>query len=160
MIARIVHEPIDLEDLVGQVQRPECGAVGTFLGVVREPNLGHRTLYVDYHAYPEMAQKVMSEIAAEAAARWQIGEVAIVHRIGRLAVGETSVAIVISAPHRADALEATSYAIEEVKKRVPIWKKETFEGGEVWIEGDSGAAPPAGAADGPRGKIHKGRSAG
>ncbi|MCZ6778662.1 MAG: molybdenum cofactor biosynthesis protein MoaE [Acidobacteria bacterium] len=160
MITRIVQEPIDLGDLVRQVQRPECGAVGTFLGVVREPNLGHRTLTIDYHAFPEMAQKVMAEIAGEAAARWEIGEVAIVHRIGRLAVGEASVAIVVSAPHRQAALEATAYAIEELKKRVPIWKKETFKGGEVWIEGDSAAAPPSDPAGGARGKIRKGRSAG
>ncbi len=160
MIARIVQEPVNLEELVRQVQRPECGAVGTFLGVVREPNLGHRTLYIDYHAYPEMAQKVMVEIAGEVAARWDIGEVAIVHRIGRLAVGEASVAIVVSAPHRAAALEATGYAIEELKKRVPVWKKEAFEGGETWIEGDSAAAPPCGPAGGARGKIRKGRSAG
>lgn len=139
MIVRLVEEPIDLKDLLRRVSRPECGAVGVFLGVVREPNLGHRTLHVDYHAYPEMAERIMAQLAEEAAARWQIGEIAIVHRVGRLGVGEASVAVVVAAPHRRAALEAASYLIEELKARVPIWKKEYFEGGEIWIEGGAGA---------------------
>jgi len=149
MLARIVEEPIDLPALLAQVIRPECGGVGVFLGVVREPNLGHRTLHIDYHAYPEMAEKVMAGIAGEAASRWEIIEVALVHRIGRLRVGDASVAIVVSAAHRRAALEATSFLIEALKARVPIWKKEVFAGGEVWIEGDASAAPaPSGGSPG------------
>lgn len=139
MIARIIEAPIDVPAILAQVAHPSCGAVGVFLGVVREPNLGHRTVSIDYHAYPEMAVRVMGEIGREAAGRWETGEIAIVHRIGRLAVGEASVAIVVAAPHRRAALEATSYLIEELKTRVPIWKKERFDGGESWIEGEPGA---------------------
>jgi molybdopterin synthase catalytic subunit len=141
MLARIVEEPIDLAALLARVIRPECGGVGVFLGVVREPNLGHRTQHIDYHAYPEMAEKVMAGIAGEAAARWELTEVALVHRVGRLRVGDASVAIVVSAAHRRAALEATSFLIEALKARVPIWKKEVFAGGEMWIEGDASAAP-------------------
>jgi molybdopterin synthase catalytic subunit len=149
MLARIVEEPIDLGALVRHVIRPECGGVGVFLGVVREPNLGHRTLHIDYHAYPEMAEKVMAGIAGEAASRWEITEVALVHRVGRLRVGDASVAIVVSAAHRRAALEATSFLIEALKARVPIWKKEVFAGGEMWIEGDASAAPaPSGRSPG------------
>ncbi|MEE9219722.1 MAG: molybdenum cofactor biosynthesis protein MoaE [Acidobacteriota bacterium] len=139
MIACLVQDPIAVDDLIRRVSRPSCGGIGVFVGVVREPNLGHRTLHIDYHAYPEMAEKVMAEIATEVKARWEVEEVAIVHRIGRLGVGEASVAIVVSAPHRQAALDGASYAIEELKKRVPMWKKETFEGGQVWIEGDTAA---------------------
>jgi molybdopterin synthase catalytic subunit len=134
--ARLVDDPIDVPALLRQVCDPACGAVGVFLGVVREPNLGHRTQHIDYHAYPEMALKVMDEIAAEAEARWEVGRVAVVHRTGRLGVGEISVAIAVAAPHRSAALQACAYLIDALKARAPIWKKETFEGGQVWIEGD------------------------
>jgi len=141
MPIRITSEPIDVAALIDRVSRPSCGAIGAFVGVVREPNLGHRTIGIDYHAFAEMAEKVMREIAAEAARRWQVGEIAIEHRVGSLKVGEPSVAIVVAALHRQPALEATAYLIEALKERVPIWKKERFEGGEVWIEGDPSAAP-------------------
>jgi molybdopterin synthase catalytic subunit len=134
--ACLVEIPIDVSALLQQVADPACGGVAMFLGTVREPNLGHRTLHIDYHAYPEMAVKVMEEIAAEAAARWEVGRIVLVHRTGRLGVGEISVAIVVAAPHRQPALDACAYLIEALKARVPIWKKETFEGGQVWIEGD------------------------
>jgi molybdopterin synthase catalytic subunit len=134
--AHLVEAPIDVQELLRQVGDPACGGVAMFLGVVREPNLGHRTLHIDYHAYPEMAVRVMEEIGAEAQARWEVGRIALVHRTGRLSVGEISVAIVVAAAHRQAALEACAYLIEALKARVPIWKKETFEGGQVWIEGD------------------------
>lgn len=141
LLVRLMEEPIDIPALIAEVSHPACGALAMFLGVVREPNLGHRTLAIDYHAYSEMAEQVMAEIASEAAARWEVERIAVVHRLGRLRVGEASVAILVSAPHRRAGLEAASYLIEELKARVPIWKKEHFEGGEVWIEGDAAAAP-------------------
>jgi molybdopterin synthase catalytic subunit len=111
------------------------GAVVTFLGLVRNHNMGRRVTYLEYEAYEPLALKAFERIAAEIAGRWPSARIALHHRIGRLDVGEASIAIVARSPHRADAYAACRYAIERVKQIAPIWKREFFEGGDVWIEG-------------------------
>ena len=111
------------------------GAVVTFLGLVRGHNLGRRVRYIDYDAYEPLAVRTFERIAGEMQARWPDARLALHHRVGRLEVGEASVAIAAAAPHRADAYAACRYAIERVKQIAPIWKHEYFEGGDVWIEG-------------------------
>jgi molybdopterin synthase catalytic subunit len=103
--------------------------------VVRDHNAGRRVLWLEYEAYEEMALPLMEEIARGARARWSITSISIVHRLGRLEIGEASVAIAVASPHRREAFEACRYAIDTLKKTVPIWKKEFFEGGEAWVEG-------------------------
>ncbi len=132
---RIVQEPIDAEPILRAVARPECGAVVTFDGVVRRTARGKTVTHLFYDAYQPMALKEMSKIREEAMGRWPIHEMAIVHRLGRLEIGESSVFVAVSAPHRGDAFEACRHAIDTLKKTVPIWKKEHYEDGEVWIEG-------------------------
>ncbi|MER3419936.1 MAG: molybdopterin converting factor, partial [Chloroflexota bacterium] len=106
-----------------------------FYGVVRNHNRGRRVLYLEYDAYPPMAEKKMHEIAAEVRQRWPVTGIAMRHRIGRLEIGEVSVMIAVASAHRADAIAACHYAIDRLKEIVPIWKKEVFEGGEEWLEG-------------------------
>ena len=132
----IVSSPIDVDLVVSSVCGPDAGAVATFLGTVRETTSQRRVLFLEYEAFVPMAERALREIA-EAMPR-EIGpcRVAITHRIGRLEIGEVSVAIAVASPHRRVALAACAEAIERLKKTVPIWKKEHFEGGSVWIEGD------------------------
>ncbi len=111
------------------------GAVVTFAGLVRDENLGRQVLFLEYEAYEPLAVKAMERILAEAQEKWPATRLGLHHRIGRLALGEASIIIVGSSPHRADAFAATRYAIERVKQIVPIWKREHFEGGDVWLEG-------------------------
>jgi molybdopterin synthase catalytic subunit len=111
------------------------GAVVTFLGLVRNHNLGRTVRYLEYEGYEPLALRAFERIASEAAARWPAVRLALHHRIGRLDIGDASVAIVAASPHRADAFAACRYAIERVKQIAPIWKREFFEGGDVWIEG-------------------------
>jgi molybdopterin synthase catalytic subunit len=111
------------------------GAVVTFLGLVRNHNLGRRVRYLEYEAYEPLALRAFERISSEIAARWPAARLALHHRVGRLEIGEASVAIAARSPHRADAYAACRYAIERVKQIAPIWKREFFEGGEVWIEG-------------------------
>lgn len=111
------------------------GAVVTFAGVVRNRNQGRQVLFLEYEAYEPLALKALQQIADETRQRWPSSRLALHHRTGRLALGEASVIIVAASPHRADAFAATRYAIERVKQIVPIWKREHFEGGDVWIEG-------------------------
>lgn len=132
---RISCAPVDLGRVVSLVQRPQDGAVAVFYGVVRDHSRGRRTTHLEYEAYAPMAEKVMEEIAAEARERWDVGEVAVVHRIGRLEVGEISVAIAVGSEHRAAGLEAVGYIIDGIKRRAPIWKKEVGEDGSRWVEG-------------------------
>jgi molybdopterin synthase catalytic subunit len=147
----IQAEPIELAGLVAHVAGPPWGAVATFSGTVRDTFQGRRVLHLEYEAYESMALKVLREIGAGLRARFELGRIAIVHRTGRLGVGETSVAIAVSAPHRRAALDACREAIERVKAELPVWKKEFFEGGAVWRENDarSGVAPPAETEDTP-----------
>ena len=115
--------------------RPQAGAVSLFVGVVRNNNLGRDVDHLEYDAYPAMAGKVMQQIAEEVRRRWDVTEVAMHHRTGRLEIGEASVAIAVSSPHRAQSIEACHYAIDRLKQIVPIWKKEVWSDGEHWIEG-------------------------
>src|SRR5512132_3028870 len=119
----------------GQADPGADGAVVTFLGLVRNHNLGRRVRYLEYEAYEPLALRAFERIAAEIAERWPSARLALHHRIGRLEVGEASVAIATRSPHRGDAYAACRYAIERIKQIAPIWKHEFFDGGEVWIEG-------------------------
>jgi molybdopterin synthase catalytic subunit len=132
----IVTEPIDVGEVARQVVPRTCGATVTFDGYVREWTGNRRTLYLIYEAYEPMALREMARIGREAHARFAIERIAIVHRVGRLNIGETSVCIAVCAPHRRDAFAACEWAIAELKRTVPIWKKEVFEDGEVWVEGE------------------------
>ena len=132
---KIVENPISMDELIRAVEDPGAGAIVTFLGVVRDNNLGRKVHYLEYEAYPEMAVPAMQRIAEEIRQKWDVKHVAMVHRVGRMEIGEASVGIAVSAAHRAEAFEACRYAIDRLKEIVPIWKKEVWEGGEYWIEG-------------------------
>ena len=129
----ITDRSLSLEPLVSAVTRSSSGAVASFLGVVREQTRGRQVLYLEYEAYREMAIPKMREIADEIRQKWKVDEIAMVHRIGRLEIGEVSVAIAVSAPHRHQALAACAYAIDRLKETVPIWKKEVWTDGEEWV---------------------------
>ena len=133
----VTAEPLDPQRLTDAVRKDESGAVALFLGVVRDNSRGRRVLYLEYDAYPEMASRVMRRIAEEALGRWPLTDVAMQHRTGRLEIGETSLLIAVSSPHRKEAFEACHHLVDRFKESVPIWKKEVWEGGEVWIEGDA-----------------------
>ncbi|HYG83020.1 MAG TPA: molybdenum cofactor biosynthesis protein MoaE [Pyrinomonadaceae bacterium] len=128
--------PIDVGEVARRVVPPECGATVTLDGYVREWTRGRRTLHLVYEAYAPMALNELRRLGREARGRFEITHVGIVHRTGRLEIGETSVVISVSAPHRRAAFEACEWAIRELKRRVPIWKKEFYEDGEVWVEGE------------------------
>ena len=132
---RISADPLNVQALHDLVLRPQAGAVSLFVGVVRNNNLGRDVDHLEYDAYPAMAGKVMQQIAEEVRRRWDVTEVAMHHRTGRLEIGEASVAIAVSSPHRAQSIEACHYAIDRLKQIVPIWKKEVWSDGEHWIEG-------------------------
>ena len=134
---RLQEEPILPEELIRAVARDGAGAVTLFVGTVRDHNQGRRVRYLEYHGYPEMARSEMERLEAQALERFEVSGVALVHRTGRLEIGEASVAIAVSAPHRDDAFRACRFLIDTLKQTVPIWKKEFFEGGESWIEGPS-----------------------
>lgn len=131
----ITTTPLDTEALVRALDITGIGAVTTFIGLVRDHNLGRRVLHLEYEAYEPLALRGLDLIVQEAAERWPSVRLAIHHRIGRMEIGEASVAIAAASPHRADAFSASRYAIERIKQIVPIWKHEYFEGGDVWIEG-------------------------
>lgn len=132
---QIVDGPIDAAEVIRQVEDPGNGAICVFYGVVRDHALsGRRTSYLEYDAYREMAIGKMAEIADEIRQRWGIERIAMIHRIGRLAVGEPSVVIAVGTPHRKQAFEACAYAIDRLKAEVPIWKKEIGPDGEEWVE--------------------------
>jgi molybdopterin synthase catalytic subunit len=132
----LTREPIEADRLVAAAKRGEDGAVVIFDGIVRNNTRGRQTLHLDYEAYEEMAQKQMGELASEARARFGVRHATIVHRLGRLTVGETSVLIVVASAHRAQAFEACRWLIDTLKKTVPIWKKETFADGAEWADGE------------------------
>ena len=133
---QLTRERIDTRPLVERMKRPEDGATVVFEGIVRDNSRGRRTLHLDYEAYENMACKQLESLAAEALARFQVRDVAIVHRLGRLQIGETSVAIMVSSAHRAAAFDACRFVIDTLKRTVPIWKKEYFEDGAVWADGE------------------------
>jgi molybdopterin synthase catalytic subunit len=132
----LTHSPIDYHALTESVRRPGCGAVCLFLGTVRDLTGDDVTAFLEYEAYPPMAEKKLAEIEAEVRRRWPVGDVALVHRLGKLGVGEISVAVAVSSPHRAEAFEAGRFAIDTLKQVVPIWKKDVAPSGEaVWNSG-------------------------
>lgn len=132
----LVREPIETAAVTAAVKQPTDGAIALFDGIVRNNSRGRRTRYLDYEAYEPMALGMLQSLAAEAVETWGVREAAIVHRLGRLEVGETSVFIAVAAAHRAPALNACRWLIDTLKKTVPIWKKEYFEDGAVWADGE------------------------
>jgi len=134
--ATIVRSPIDTQRILATLKRAEDGAALVFEGVVRNQTRGRRTLYLDYEAYEDMALQQLETLASEALKKFQIRDVAIVHRLGRLEIGETSVLIVVASAHRGPAFDACRWIIDTLKKTVPIWKKEYFEDGAVWADGE------------------------
>jgi molybdopterin synthase catalytic subunit len=135
MLFRITDEPIAPGALYDEVRADGDGAVVTFAGVVRDHSNGRRTDHLVYEAYPPMAEREMAKIGEEAASRWEVDDIAILHRVGRLEVGEISVLVAVSSPHRADGFFACRFAIDRLKQTVPVWKKEMSEDGEYWVEG-------------------------
>jgi molybdopterin synthase catalytic subunit len=140
----IVSHPIDAAAVTAAAAHPAAGAIVTFLGTTRDHNDGRRVIRLEYEAYPEMAVAEMKKIGAAMRERWPIERVAIVHRIGVVPIGAASVVIAASAGHRVAAFEACHFAIDRLKEVVPIWKKEHFEGGEIWIGSQKGEVFPAG----------------
>mgnify|MGYP001036741826 CR=1 FL=1 len=149
----IVAEPLSADEVVRRLTAPSVGALVAFIGTVRDHTADRQVRYLEYEAYPEMAEPVLEEIGREVQARWpSILEVAIVHRVGRLEIGEASIVIAVAASHRQDTFAACSYIIERVKAIAPIWKKEVWTNGEVWIEGPrqpDAALPAVGTGAGP-----------
>lgn len=134
VFVKLTRTPIELDSLFAFVSSPQAGAIVSFVGTVREVSYGKEVKELTYEAYEPMAEKELARIADEMMKRWQLCKVAIVHRIGELKVGEIAVAILVSAPHRADAFEATRHAIERIKEIVPIWKCEQFaDGTSHWV---------------------------
>jgi molybdopterin synthase catalytic subunit len=131
---RLTNDPIDYHALTNEARRANCGAVVLFLGTVRDLTGERVTVALDYEAYPGMAEKKMAEIEADTRSRWPVGEIAMVHRLGHLEVGDISVAVAVSCPHRAQAFEACRHAIDRLKELVPIWKKENWSDGSTeWV---------------------------
>jgi molybdopterin synthase catalytic subunit len=131
---QLTRELIDYHALTESVRRDNCGAVVTFLGTVRDLTGDRVTVALDYEAYPGMAEKKMAEIERETRERWPVGDIAMIHRLGRLEVGDVSVAVAVSCPHRGQAFEACRYAIDRLKELVPIWKKENWSDGTTeWV---------------------------
>jgi molybdopterin synthase catalytic subunit len=132
---QVTPDPLAASAVAGLLADAECGAVTTFVGLVRDHNAGRRVLWLEYEAYAPLAVKAFRQIEEETRERWPSAGLAIHHRIGRVGIGEASVVIAAASAHRADAFAASRYAIERLKQIAPIWKHEHFEGGEVWIEG-------------------------
>jgi molybdopterin synthase catalytic subunit len=131
----ITSDPLDPAKLVEAVRRDEAGAIALFYGIVRNENIGRKVLWLEYDAYPEMAIKKMREVADEVHAKFPVTGIGVLHRTGRLEIGETSLLVAVSSGHRKEGFEACHYAVDRIKQIVPVWKKEVFEGGEEWIEG-------------------------
>ncbi len=130
----MTNEPLDPEALTAKVRRNSSGAVVTFLGTTRDNSIGRKVLHLEYEAYRPMADNKLAEIVAEIRAKWPIEAVAVAHRLGRLEISEISLVVAVSSKHRKDAFAACTYSVDRIKQTVPIWKKEFFVGGEVWIE--------------------------
>ena len=130
---RLVEEPIDISAVLAEVADERAGGVASFVGTVRSESRGRKVLHLEYDAYEGMAEKVMAELGESLRAKHNLCGIAMTHRVGRVEIGEASVAIAVSAPHRQDALAACKEAIDTLKETVPLWKKEVYEGGEEWI---------------------------
>ena len=143
MSGEVLHEitdrVIDVDALIAKVASPGAGAISTFHGVVRDNSLGRDVLYLLYEAYAPMALAEMGKIEVEMRVKWDVTGIAISHRVGRLEIGEASVVIAVSSPHRKEAIEACHFAIDRLKQTVPVWKKEFWVGGEIWIENPQGS---------------------
>lgn len=135
MLIRVTPERLDPAAAIEAVRRDEAGAIDLFLGVVRNENRGRAVDHLVYDAYPTMAEKTMRELAEEAVGRFGLGDAAVLHRTGRLEIGETSLLVAVSAAHREATFEAGRWLVHEIKRRVPVWKKEVWADGEEWIEG-------------------------
>jgi molybdopterin synthase catalytic subunit len=131
---RLQPGPIDVAALAASVRGDGDGAIALFLGTVRDSNAGQPVLFLEYEAYAQMAEREMERIAAEAAARFKVSSVGVIHRVGRVDIGEASVAVAVAAPHRAAAMDACRFVIDTLKASVPIWKREHFADGAVWVE--------------------------
>ena len=131
-LIKITGEYLSLESVASFIVDPGAGGIDIFIGTTRDNEKGKRVLHLEYEAYQPMAEQMMEQIAAEVFGRWEIKKIAMIHRTGRVDIGEASVIIGVSSAHRKEAFEACRYAIDTLKKTVPIWKKEFFEGGEVW----------------------------
>ena len=139
-MVEITDSPLDPESLTARVRKSSSGAVVTFLGTTRDTTEDRRVLHLEYEAYRPMADKKIAEIVEELCRRWGVEDAAIAHRIGRLDIGEISLVVAVAAPHRNESFEACQRAVDLIKQTVPIWKKEFFEGGEVWIESPADTA--------------------
>jgi molybdopterin synthase catalytic subunit len=135
MIYNISDQVIQSEALINEMRVDTSGAIATFHGIVRKPSRGREVLYLEYSSYESMALKVLEQIGDEIYQNMQVDKVLLVHRTGRLEIGETTILIAIAAPHRKAALEGCSYAIERIKQILPVWKKEVWDDGEEWIQG-------------------------
>ncbi len=146
----VTEEPLDPRTLERLLENPENGAIVTFQGVVRRQSRGRIVDYLEYDAYAPMATKVMAQIGDEVRSRWAITDFAVWHRTGRLEIGEASLLVVVTSPHRKEALEACAWAVDRIKEIVPVWKREGGDYGCSWVEGDTLVAhrEPAGAAGG------------
>jgi molybdopterin synthase catalytic subunit len=141
-MTRLTHDPIDYHALTEAVRAPHAGAVVLFLGTVRDLTGEQVTVFLDYEAYGPMAEKKMAEIADRVRVRWPVGGVAMVHRLGRLAVGDVSVAVAVSCPHRGEAFDACRFAIDALKELVPIWKRENApDGSGEWVHQSAKPGP-------------------
>lgn len=129
----ITESPLDPQAVTASVERPGNGAVVTFVGTTRDETDGCRVLHLEYEAYPEMAERTLDRVVREVRERWGIPDVAVAHRIGRVEIGEASLVAAVASPHRADAFAACAYIVDRIKEFVPIWKKEFFEDGSVWV---------------------------
>ncbi|MGE0823374.1 MAG: molybdenum cofactor biosynthesis protein MoaE [Candidatus Binatia bacterium] len=138
ILCRITQTSINMQALTDFVADPGAGAMATFVGMTRNTNDGRQVIRLEYECYPGMAEKEMKKIADDVLQRWPIKKIAIFHRLGRVDIGEASVAIAVSSGHRHAAFDACHYAINQLKETVPIWKKELYEGGELWIGSQTG----------------------
>ena len=137
----ITHRALDPRSITASVRRDSNGAVVTFLGATRRNSMGKGVLYLEYEAYEPMALKKLSEIAAGVTQKWGIQDLAIVHRVGRLEIEDISLVVALASPHRKEAFQACGYVVDRIKEDVPIWKKEVFEDGEVWVGCQSHSLP-------------------
>ena len=147
----ITHDPLDPQEITARVRSESNGAVVTFLGTTRRLTRGREVLRLEYEAYRPMADSKLAEIAGEMRERWSVEDIAIAHRLGRLEVGEISLVVAVASPHRREAFAACQYCVDRIKQTVPIWKKEFFEDGEVWVGSPETVAgrEPSGVAYGP-----------
>ena len=135
MLIRVTESELRPDEAIAALERPDAGAITLFLGVVRDNNKGRAVAHLVYDAYPSMAEKVMREIAEEACQRFGLLDCAVLHRTGHLEIGETSLLVAVATGHRAESFDGGHWLVDEVKKRVPVWKKEVWANGEEWIEG-------------------------